>query len=232
MRLFRRFWPLGLLFVAIAAVWATGLAQQISWASLARNQAALGTWVDAHPIAAPTVYMAIYAVSVALSMPESAVLTVAGGLLFGTLFGGLLAVIGSSIGATGLFLAVRYHLADAIAARGGRFLDRILPGLQHNSFSYLLALRLLPAFPFWLINIAAGLSGIPLLPFAAATVIGIMPATFLYASVGAGLGNMLAAGDTPNLGIIFTPHILGPLIALAVLSLIPIAWRHWKRSDA
>ncbi len=104
--------------------------------------------------------------------------------------------------------------------------------MQQNSFSYLLALRLLPAFPFWLINIAAGLSGIRLLPFAAATIIGIIPATFIYASIGAGLGGMLAAGDTPNLGIIFTPHILGPLIALAALSLVPIAWRHWKRSDA
>ena len=232
MRLFRRFWPLGLLLAAIAAAWASGLAQEISWASLARHQAALGIWVEAHPIAAPALYMAIYAVSVALSMPESAVLTVAGGLLFGTLFGGLLAVVGSSVGATALFLAVRYHLADAIAARVGRFLDRVLPDLQNNSFSYLLALRLLPAFPFWLINIAAGLSGIRLLPFAAATIIGIIPATFIYASIGAGLGGMLAAGDTPNLGIIFTPHILGPLIALAALSLLPIAWRYWKRSDA
>ncbi len=131
-----------------------------------------------------------------------------------------------------LFLAVRYHLADAIAARGGRFLDRIRPRLEHNGFSYLLAIRLLPAFPFWLVNLAAGLSGMRLLPYAAATVIGIMPATFVYASIGSGIGEVLATGGTPNLAVIFAPHILGPLIALAALSLLPVAWRHWKRSDA
>src|ERR1700749_4568025 len=111
--------------------------------------------------------MVIYAISVAISLPESAVLTVAGGLLFGTLAGGLLAVIGSATGAIALFLGVRYHLADALAARGGRFLDRVRPGLERDGFTYLLAIRLVPAFPFWLINLAAGLSGMRLLPYAA-----------------------------------------------------------------
>jgi uncharacterized membrane protein YdjX (TVP38/TMEM64 family) len=232
MRSVRRFWPLGLLLVAIAAAWASGLPQQISWDSLARNHAALSAWVAAHPVAAPSLYVLIYAVAAGLAFPESAVLTVAAGLLFNTLFGGLLALIGSSIGAIALFLAVRYHLADAIAARGGRFLDRIRPGLEQNGFSYLLAIRLLPAFPFWLVNIAAGLSGMRLLPYAAATLIGAAPATFIYASIGAGLGDILAAGGRPDFGIIFTPHILGPLLALAALSLLPIAWRRWKRSNA
>jgi len=232
MRSFRRFWPLGLLLAAIIAAWASGLAHQISWASLARNQVALSAWVATHPVVAPALYMIIYAITVALSLPESAVLTVAGGLLFGTLFGGALAVVGASIGAHALFLAVRYNLADAIAARSGRFLDRIRPRLEQNGFSYLLAIRLLPAFPFWLVNLAAGLSGMRLLPYAAATVIGIMPATFVYASIGSGIGEVLATGGTPDLAVIFAPHILGPLIALAVLSLLPVAWRHWKRSDA
>ena len=232
MRSIRRFWPLGLLLAAIVATWASGLAQQINWAALARNQAALTAWVAAHQIAAPALYVLIYAATVALSVPESAVLTVAGGLLFGTMFGGLLAVLGSTVGATALFLAVRYHLADAIAARGGRFLDRLRPGLERDGFSYLLAIRIIPAFPFWLVNLAAALSGMRLLPYAAATLIGILPATFIYASIGAGIGNVLAAGGRPNLGVIFTPYILGPLIGLGVLSLLPIAWRHWKRSDA
>jgi uncharacterized membrane protein YdjX (TVP38/TMEM64 family) len=232
MRLLRRFWPLALLLAAIAAAWAAGLPQQISWAALARHQAALSAWVASHPVTAPIVYMAIYAAAVAVSMPESAVLTVAGGLLFGTLFGGLLAIIGSTAGAIALFLAVRYHLADAIAARGGRFLDGIRARLERDGFSYLLAIRLLPAFPFWLINLAAGMSGMRLLPYAAATLIGIMPATFIYASIGTGVGNVLAMGGRPNLTAIFTPGILGPLIGLAALALLPIVWRHWKRLDA
>jgi len=97
---------------------------------------------------------------------------VAGGLLFGTLSGGLLAIVGSTAGAIGLFLAVRYHLAEAIAARRGRFLDAIRTSLHRDGFSYLLAIRLIPAFPFSLVNLAAALSGMRLLPYGAATVIG------------------------------------------------------------
>jgi uncharacterized membrane protein YdjX (TVP38/TMEM64 family) len=232
MRVVRRFWPLALLLAAVTAAWASGLAQQISWATLARNQAALSGWVAAHPVTAPALYVAIYAVAVALSVPESAVLTVAAGLLFGTLFGGMLAVAGSTVGAIALFLAVRHHLADAIAARGGRFLDRVRAGLERDGFSYLLAVRLVPAFPFWLVNLSAALSGMRLLPYAAATLIGVLPATFVYASIGAGIGAVLAVGGKPDLAIIFSPRLLGPLVALAALSLLPVAWRRWRRSHA
>ncbi len=232
MRVLCRFWPLALLTVAIAAAWLSGLTHQISWEALARNQAVLGSWVTSHPIIAPALYTLIYAGAVVLSVPESAVITVAGGLLFGTLCGGILAVLGSSAGATALFVAVRYHLADAIAAHRGRFLDTIRLGLQRDGFSYLLAIRLIPAFPFWLVNLAAALSGMRLLSYAAATVLGIMPATFIYASIGAGLGDVLSAGGTPNLTVIFSPRILGPLVGLAALSLLPVAWRCWKRSNA
>jgi uncharacterized membrane protein YdjX (TVP38/TMEM64 family) len=231
MRFVRRFWPLALLLAAIAAAWTSGLAQQISWAALARNQAALSAWVGSHPIAAPALYIAIYAVAVALSVPESAVLTVAGGLLFGTLFGGTLAVAGSTVGAVALFLAVR-HLAEAVAARGSRFLDRVRAGLERDGFSYLLAIRLVPAFPFWLVNLAAALSGMRVLPYAGATLIGVLPATFVYASIGAGIGAVLASGGQPDLAIVFSPRILGPLVAMAALSLLPVVWRRWKRSNA
>jgi uncharacterized membrane protein YdjX (TVP38/TMEM64 family) len=232
MRILRRFWPVALLLAAAAVAWAGGASEQISWASLARNQAALTAWVSSHPITAPSLYILIYAGAVLLSLPESAVLTAAAGLLFGTLFGGMLAVVGSSAGAIALFLAVRYHLADAIAERSGRFLGVIRLGLRRDGFSYLLAIRLVPAFPFWLVNLAAALSGMRLLPYASATVIGIIPATFVFASIGAGLGNVLAAGGTPDLKLIFSPGILGPLLGLAALSLLPVVWRRWKRSGA
>jgi uncharacterized membrane protein YdjX (TVP38/TMEM64 family) len=232
MRVLRRFWPIVLLLAAIAAAWASGLTRQLGWDALGRNQAVLGAWVASHPIVAPSLYLLIYAGAVLLSLPESAVITVAGGLLFGTLCGGTLAVLGSSAGAIALFLAVRYHLADAIATRRGRFLDAVRLGLRRDGFSYLLAVRLVPAFPFWLVNLAAALSGMRLLPYAAATVVGIMPATFVYASIGAGLGGVLSAGGTPDLAVMFSPRILGPLLGLAALSLLPVAWRRWKRSGA
>ena len=90
----------------------------------------------------------------------------------------------------------------------------------------------MPAFPFWLVNLGAALSGMRLLPYAAATVIGIIPATFVFASIGAGLGDVLATGGSPDLTLIFSPRILGPLIGLAALSLLPVVWRRWKRSSA
>jgi uncharacterized membrane protein YdjX (TVP38/TMEM64 family) len=228
MRLVRRSWPFLLLLAAIAAAWAAGLPQQISWSALARNQGALAAWVASHPVVAPVCYVAVYAVAVALSFPESAVLTVAGGLLFGTLPGGALAVLGSTMGAVVLFLAVRYHLADALASRAGKFLDRVRARLQRDGFSYMLAIRLLPVFPFWLVNLAAALSGMRLLPYMVATLLGIIPATLIYASIGAGLGQVLAAGGEPDLALVFQPHIVGPLVALALLSLLPVVWRHWR----
>jgi uncharacterized membrane protein YdjX (TVP38/TMEM64 family) len=232
MQMLRRFWLIILLVVVFAAAWVAGTSDHISWVTLARHQAVLATWVDTHPVLAPVAYLLLYAVAVLLSLPESAVLTIAGGLLFGTLSGGLLAIIGSSAGAVALFLAVRYHLADVIAARRGRFLEVVRQSLHRDGFSYLLAIRLVPAFPFWLVNLAAALSGMRLLSYGAATVIGIIPATFVFASIGGGLSEVLAAGGKPDLTMIFSPRILGPLIAMAALSLLPVAWRRWKRPGA
>lgn len=225
MRLFRRFWPVLLLVAVIVAAWSSGIAHHIGWTTLARNQSDMARWVDGHPFGAPALYTIAYAIVVALSFPEAAVVTVAGGLLFGTIMGGLLAVVGSTLGSLVLFLAVRHHLAN----HRNRLVDRIRTTLKEDGFSYLLAIRLIPAFPFWLVNLAAGLSGMRLLPYATATVIGIVPTTFVYASIGAGVGKVLAEGGAPDLTIVFSAPILGPLVGFAALSLLPVVWRHWRR---
>jgi len=232
MRLLLRFWPLAILLAALVGAWASGLLQEISWAGLAHNEAALTTWVASHPLAAPALYIAVYAIAVAVCLPEAAVFTVAGGLLFGTMAGGALAVIGSTLGAIALFLAARYHLADAMADHAGTFFDRVRRRLERDGFLYLLAVRLVPVFPFWLVNLAAALCGMRLLPYAAATLIGIIPGTFVYASIGAGVGSVLAVGGKPDLAVIFSAKVLGPLIALAALSLLPVGWRWFRQSDA
>jgi uncharacterized membrane protein YdjX (TVP38/TMEM64 family) len=227
----RRVAPLALLLVALAAFWISGVAGQLDWAALARHQATLAAWVARHPVIAPLLYAAFYAVLTALSVPEAAVFTVAGGLLFGTLIGGALAVIGATAGALVLFLAARSAFATQRAARAGSRLTRIRTELQRNGFHYLLAIRLIPLFPFWLVNLAAALAGMRLWAFSAATLIGIIPGTFLFASIGAGVGGVLAAGDRPNLALVFTLPILGPLVALGLLALLPVAWRKWARRD-
>jgi uncharacterized membrane protein YdjX (TVP38/TMEM64 family) len=228
----RRYWPLLLLLAAIAVAWVCGLPQQLSWTALGSHQAALTAWVGAHPIVAPAAYILTYAVAVAIALPEAAVITVAGGLLFGTLLGGTLAIVGSTLGAVVLFVAARHHLADAMATRGGTFLKQVRARLQRDGFSYLLAIRLIPLFPFWLVNLAAALCGMRLVPYVAATFLGIIPGTLVFASIGAGLGGVLAAGGKPDLSAVFSIRVLGPLIALAVLSLLPVVWRRRKGPDA
>ncbi|HVC61526.1 MAG TPA: VTT domain-containing protein [Acetobacteraceae bacterium] len=231
MPILRRILPLAILLAALAALWASGLAGRINWATLGRYQGTLDAWIGRHRIVAPVLYAALYAVVTALSVPEAAVLTVAGGLLFGALLGGAMAVIGATAGALVLFLAARSAFATAMAARGGSRLARIRAELHRNGFSYLLAIRLIPAFPFWLVNLAAALAGMRLLPFAAATFLGIIPATFVFAWIGTGVGAVLAAGSHPRLAVVFSPQFLAPLVALGLLALLPVAWRHWKRPD-
>ena len=228
----RRLLPLLLLAAAFAAIWWTGLLSQFSWAGLGRNQALLATWVNAHPVLAGASYMGIYVAATALSLPQGALLTITGGLLFGAVIGTALTIVGATAGAVLLFLAARSALGDAIARRGGAAMEKIRDALRQDGFSYLLAIRLLPLFPFWLVNLAASVSGMRLGSFALATFLGMMPATFVFASIGAGVGSVLAAGGTPNLSIIFSLPVLGPLVGLAMLSLLPIAWKKWKRTDA
>jgi uncharacterized membrane protein YdjX (TVP38/TMEM64 family) len=228
----RRFLPLLTLAVLLLAALAAGLSHQLSWPVLARYHTALTRWVAEHPRLAPLLYMLGYVAVAALSVPEAALVTVAGGLLFGTWLGGALAVVGSTLGASILFLVARRALAGSLVRRGGTLLACTRAALQREGFAYLLAIRLVPAFPFWLVNLAAAFGGMRLMHFAAATLIGVIPGTLVLASVGASLGDVLARGERPDLGVLFRPQILLPLLALAALSLLPAAWRRWRKQNA
>jgi len=157
---------------------------------------------------------------------------VAGGVLFGLAAGSIYAVLGAWLGAILVFLAARYALGELLERRAGKLLDRVRPGLQRDGFSYLLALRLLPIVPFWLMNLAPALAGMRLAPYAAATLLGIVPATIVFVSLGAGFGDALSAGQQPDLSIVFRPAVLLPLLGLAVLALLPIGVRQWRRAHA
>src|SRR5271166_450340 len=220
--------PLALLIAGLVALWAIGLQQGLSWASLSRHQAELLAIVAARPVEAASAYIVVYAVLVACSVPEAAIVTVAGGLLFGTVLGGALAVIGASIGAVVLFLAARYAFTDLLPERASPFMARIRPGIERDGFLYLLAIRLVPIFPFWLVNLAAAACDMRLVPFTLATLIGIIPGTLVFAGIGAGLTGVLAGGGRPDFTVVFSPHVLLPLFGLAVLALLPVAWRARK----
>jgi uncharacterized membrane protein YdjX (TVP38/TMEM64 family) len=220
-----RFWPLLLLAALVAGAWASGATRLLSFEALGEHRAALDGWVAARPVLAAGAYVVAYVVVVALSLPGGVVMTLAGGLLFGAWVGTALTVVGATIGACLLFLAARSALAPLLAGRAAGLLDRIRPGLERDGFFYLLTLRLIPVVPFWLANLAPALVGMPFLPYAAATALGIIPGTAVFSGIGAGLGDILAAGGRPELGIIFSPPILLPLLGLAALSLIGAWWR-------
>jgi uncharacterized membrane protein YdjX (TVP38/TMEM64 family) len=228
----KRLAPLLLILAALALAYALGLQRQLSWTALAAHQAALRTWVQAEPLATAAGYVAVYTLAVAASFPGAIWITITGGLMFGTKLGAALAVCGSTLGAILLFLAARSALGPFLERRAGRLLDRLRPGLQRDGFLYVLALRLIPVMPFWLINLAAALSGVRLSHFIAATVIGIIPAVTVFASIGAGIGGVLAAGQIPDISIIFSPTVLLALLGLAALALLPVGWRYWSRKNA
>jgi uncharacterized membrane protein YdjX (TVP38/TMEM64 family) len=172
--------------------------------------------------------MAIYAAVIALSVPGGAVLTIAGGFLFGTLPATLYVVVAATLGATILFLIARTALGDPLRARAGPWLRRMEAGFAENALSYLLVLRLIPIFPFWLVNLVPAFLGVGLGTYVLGTFFGIIPGSFVYASVGNGLGAVFDAGETPDVGIIFEPSILVPIVGLAVLALLPVAHRKFK----
>jgi uncharacterized membrane protein YdjX (TVP38/TMEM64 family) len=225
----RRLWPIGLILAVLAAAYALGLHRLLSFEALAAHRASLGGFVAAQPFAAALAYLAAYVVVVAFSLPGGAVMTLAGGFLFGPWLGAALAVVGATIGACLLFLAARHALAATLERRAGPLLGRVQEGLRRNGFWYLLSLRLLPVLPFWLVNLAPALAGMALSPYAAATFLGIIPATVVYAGIGAGLGQVFEAGGRPDLSVVFSPGILLPLLGLAALSLLGAWWRGRQR---
>jgi uncharacterized membrane protein YdjX (TVP38/TMEM64 family) len=228
--------PLGILLAGLVAFFATGLNKYVSFGELAKHHTALADWVRENLALAVLCYIAAYAVMIAFSLPGGAVATIFGGFLFGSVVHGVpgtilaaaIVVVGATLGATALFLAARTGLGEPLRARAGPSLKRMEAGFRENAMSYLLVLRLVPLFPFWLVNLVPAFLGVPLRTYVIGTFFGIMPGTFVYASVGGGLGAILEAGESPDLGIIFKAEILIPLLGLALLALIPVIYKRIK----
>jgi uncharacterized membrane protein YdjX (TVP38/TMEM64 family) len=219
----RRLLPLGLFVAAWIVFMLAGGYRYLTFSALARNRDWLCSLAQQWSILAAFAYIAVYATLVALSVPGAAILTIAGGFLFGTWVGALSAVIGATLGATAIFLAARAGLGGLVR-RAGRFVGKLEAGFRADAFSYLLVLRLVPIFPFWLVNLVPALVGVRLSTYMLATFLGIIPGTFVYASLGNGLGNLV---EEPDLAIIFKPSVLLPIIGLALLALVPVGYKHW-----
>jgi len=224
-----RFVPIAAIGLGLALFFATGLHRHLTFEALAENRTRLLAWTDDNPFLAAVLFVLAYVAVVAGSLPGGAVATLAGGFLFGTLAGGAFAVVGATAGATLLFLAARTALGDALRAKAGPSLARLEAGFRKNALSYLLVLRLVPAFPFFLVNLAPAFLGVPLRTYMIGTFFGIIPGTFVYASVGAGLGSVFDRGERPDLGIVLSAPVLLPLLALAALALVPVVVGRFRK---
>ena len=221
-------WLRYLPLIAILCVAALGgflLRDHLGFEALAENRERLLAFRDSNYLATVLCFVAIYVVIVAFSLPGATVATLTGGFLFATFPGALYNVGAATLGAVALFSAARWGLGDRLAARmdgSDGVVKKIKDGIDRNQWSMLFLIRLVPAVPFFMANLVPALVGVPVLRFAITTFIGIIPGTVVFTSVGAGLGEVFARGETPDLGIIFEPQVLLPILGLCVLAALPM----------
>ena len=219
-----RWLPLAAVGLILVGGYAAGLHRYLTFEALERYRDDLAAFVEANGAASAAAYVAAYTAAVAVSFPGAGILTAAGGFMFGPFLGTFLAVIAATAGSTLFFLIARTSLGALLSERAGPRLLSIREGFQAEGISYLLFLRLVPAFPFWLVNLAAAAFGMKLAPYVVATLIGIIPGTFVYAYFGSGLEEALTEG-----GPVVPWKLLVALALLGVMAIVPVVWRRLRR---
>ena len=225
----RRVWPLLLILLLFFVFFYFRINHYLSFSSLQMHHQQLVFWTNNHYFFAVILFMSIYILCIATSVPGALILTLTGGLLFGVLWGTVFVVISATIGSTIIFFLVKYALSDWVAKKTAGWVKKMRVGFQHNAFSYLIVLRLMPIFPFAVVNLVPALLGIEAKTFILATFFGIIPGSLIYASVGNSLNHLFDIGQTPNFKIIFSPPLFLPLLGLAILSLLPVLYKKIKR---
>lgn len=239
----RRWFPLAVIVAAAVAVWSSGLTSYLSLESISQNRDLLMEKVNTNRGFALLIFACVYIATIALSLPGGVFLTIIGGFLFGWLLGGAFAIVAATVGAGVIFLVARTALGEIFAARAGPWLEKLRGGFQEDAISYLLFLRLVPVFPFWLVNLAPALLGMRLGPYLLGTLVGIIPGTFAFAFAGAGLDSIIEAqryaymacrlkveeagghgicNFTLDPASLLTNEIIIAFVALGIVSLIPV----------
>ena len=245
----KRFGPLVAVAAAMAAVFVLGWHNHLTLDNIIAQRDRFHSVLAQHSILSVAAYMAIYVLSVALSLPGGLILTVAGGLLFGSLIGGLAAVVAATAGATIVFLIARTAVGETFSARAGPWLAKLSVGFKEEALSYMLFLRLVPAIPFWFVNIAPAVLGVPLGTYVVGTFLGIIPATFAFASAGAGLDSVVMAAKNEHAACValkgayacklkihasslLTKELILALVLLGLVALIPVVLKRWRKMHA
>lgn len=236
--------------IAIAAFMVVAVSQgwhkALSLTTLIENREALSAFVEENFALMLLGFAGLYIAVVTLSLPGAAILTLSGGFLFGWFVGGLTTVVAATIGATFLFLAAKTAFGAVLRQKAGPWMEKLSEGFEEDAFNYLLFLRLVPVFPFWLCNLAPAMLGVKLRDYVSATFLGIIPGTFAFAFTGSGLNSVIEAQraanadciDNPDCAIEFsvssliTPEILAAFAALGVVALIPVILKRLRNRKA
>jgi uncharacterized membrane protein YdjX (TVP38/TMEM64 family) len=212
--------------VAVAAFLYFDLSQFLSLQALKDNRDYLLSFTETHSAVAAVLFVLVYVAVTGLSLPGAVILTLAGGFLFGAVLGTLLVNLGATTGATLAFLVSRYLLRDWVERRFGKWLGPVQQGFAQNAFSYLMTLRLIPLFPFFVVNLVSGLTRMNIGTYVAATALGIIPGSFVYAYAGRQLGTINSLKD------IVSPGVIGALVLLGLLALVPNLYKKWYGKPA
>jgi len=231
MLILKRMIPVLVIALAIAAFFMFDLGHYLTFESLASHHHALAQHVESNVVLAALTYMGIYILVVAFSLPGGLIMTLTGGFLFGAALGATFAVLGATIGATILFLVAKTSLGDFLLAKAGNTVKKLQAGFEADVWSYMFILRVVPIFPFFLVNLAPAFLGVPLRVYVVATLFGIIPATFVYALAGSGLGRVFEQGGTFSASSILTPEMMGALIGLGLLALLPLVYKRFTKRN-
>lgn len=221
-----RFVVLGAFVALIAILLSSGVQDFLTLDALRQNRETLLSFVAENYVAAAAVFMVIYVAAVTFSIPGAVWLSIAGGFVFSAGPATIYIVFAATVGATLVFLLARYVLGDMLRQKAGGAIDRMRQGFQEDALSYMLVLRLVPLFPFFIVNLVPAFLSVPVRTYVLGTALGIIPGAFVYAWVGSGVGAVFdAGGDVDPGAILLQPNVIGPLLGLAALALIPVIYK-------
>ena len=227
---FLRILPLICIAIAAAFVWYFDLHTLLTFENLKAERLQLQEFVTANFVLASLTFMGIYIAVVALSLPGATLLSLTSGFLFGYTTGTLYIIFSATVGACIIFLVARFIVGESFAQKGGDWIAKLQNGFNENAFNYLLTLRLIPLFPFFVLNFVPALLGMRFTSFALATAIGIIPGSFVYALSGAGLDSVFASGGDFSVGSVLTPEILFAFTGLGIMSVLPVLYKRMKKT--
>lgn len=226
----KRYVPIAVLGVGLALAIYFDIHKLLSFEAVGEYYGQLKTYIDEQFILSLLLFSLVYITAVSFSLPGASIFSLLYGSLLGTLTAGTLIVFSATIGATFIFLAAKFALQDTLRERAGPWLSKMRVGFNENAVSYMMFLRLVPAFPFFVVNLVPAFMGVSIKVFILTTFFGIIPGTFVYVSIGSGIGYLLEQGKTPDLSTLSSPAVILPLAALAILSLVPIVYKKIKGS--